>query len=328
MKAFITGGAGFIGSNLAEHLLSCGREVTVFDNFSTGRQEFVNKNCRLITGSILDATKLSGAMQGHGIVFHLAAHSTVYGTGLQQFVEQNISGTANVLAAMESAGIKKIIFASSQAVYGDCGVPVSENSPANPISHYGSTKLACENIISASCRANGWQAWVLRFANAVGRKQTHGVIFDFVKKLKENKNKLQILGDGAQRKSYLLVDELISAIDVAINNAHDAVNILNVGAPETIDVRTIAKIVAGEMGLAPEFVFENKTQGWPGDQTKIFLDTAKINALGWQSKYSQEETIKIATKQILEDNKTKEKSRKIFLGQEKTVVFSLDSLRF
>ncbi len=300
MKALITGGAGFIGSNLASHLLESGHEATVFDNFSTGKPEFLNKACTLVESNILDTKKLADAMQGHSIVFHLAAQSTVYGAGLQAFVENNINGTASILEAMESAGVKKIVFASSQAVYGNCDAPVSETAPTSPISHYGTTKLACENLIAEKCSAEGWQAWVFRFANAVGRRQTHGVIFDFIKKLKENKNKLQVLGDGAQRKSYLLIDELIGAIDIALSKSHGTINLFNVGTPETIDVKRIADIVADELGLSPEFIFENKKEGWPGDQTKIFLDTGKINALGWQSKYSQEETIRIATKQILE----------------------------
>lgn len=301
MKVLVTGGAGFIGSNLADRLLDLKHNVIVYDDFSIGRHEFLRDNIRLAEGSILDTEKLANAMQDCDLVFHLAALSVVYGAASPQpFIQQNILGTASVLSAMEKAGVRKIAFASSQAVYGEHEEPVSESAVSKPISYYGATKLAGEALIAAHCKLNNAKAWLFRLANTVGRRQTHGVIFDFIKKLEKDKNKLQILGDGTQRKSYLLIDECIDAMLLATEKANESVNLFNVGTPEAIDVKTIAEIVASELGLQPELAFEDKKEGWPGDQTEIFLNTGKINSLGWHSRHSQAETIRLAVRQILE----------------------------
>ncbi len=299
MKAFITGGAGFIGSNLAEHLLSLGHEVTIFDNFSTGKREFIDARAKIVDGNILD-TKISEAITGHDVVFHLAARSIVYGpANPDSFIEQNVLGTESVLSAMHTAGVKKIVFASSQAVYGEQNSAASEETLAQPISYYGASKFSAEAIIRAYCHATDVQAWILRLANITGCRQTHGVVYDFIRKLKENKNNLQILGDGTQKKSYLLASECCEAIMFAFENAKEKINLFNVGSGETITAKRIAEIIADEMGLQPEFIFENKKEGWPGDQTQITLDTRKINALGWHSKHSQEEMIRLAATQML-----------------------------
>ncbi len=299
MKAFITGGAGFIGSNLAAHLLSAGHNVIIYDNFSTGKREFLDARAKVIDGDILDAKKISEAMVGCDVVFHLAARSVVYGPADPNiFIEQNVLGTESVLSAMHIAGVKKIVFTSSQAIYGNQTGLASEESLAQPISYYGASKFSAEAVIRAYCHATNMQTWILRLANITGNGQTHGVVSDFIKKLKENKNSLQILGDGTQRKSYLLASECCDAILFALENANEKINLFNVGSEETIAVKQIAEIVAEEMKLRPEFILEAKKEGWPGDQTQITLDTKKINALGWHNRYSQEETIKIATRQI------------------------------
>jgi UDP-glucose 4-epimerase len=300
MKAFITGGAGFIGRNLAAHLLATGHEVTIYDDFSTSKRELLDTRANIVAGNILDTKKVSEAMAGHDVVFHLAARSIVYGrVDPSSFIESNVLGTESVLSAMCLAGVKKIVFSSSQAVYGEQDGPASEESLAQPSSYYGASKFSAEAVIRAYCHATDMQAWILRLANITGTGQTHGVVSDFITKPKENKNNFQILGHGAQRKSYLLASECCGAMMFALENANAKITLLNIGSDETIEVKKIAELVAEEMKLRPAFGFESKAEGWPGDQTKITMDVSRLATLGWHSKYSQEETIRLAVRQIL-----------------------------
>ncbi len=296
MKAFITGGAGFIGRNLAEFLAKNGHQVTIYDKSPADSIS----NTKFVEGNILDFEKLCEAMRGHDFVFHLAAHSVVYSNiGPDVFIEQNIIGTKKVLEAMEKNNITKIAFASSQAVYGLLEKPASEEAPTMPVSYYGMSKLACEALINSYCQNKNWQVWIFRLANITGARQTHGVIYDFIKKLKTDGSTMQVLGDGAQKKCYVLIDECINAIMFAIKQTTEKVSVLNIGSYETIAVIKIAKIVAEELKLKPKFIFESTKTGWPGDQYAITLDTRKLNTLGWHSRYSQEETIRLSVQQIL-----------------------------
>lgn len=304
MKAFITGGAGFIGSHLAERLAARGDEVTIYDNLSTGKKEYMPSNTRnifFIEGDIIDTDKLSEAMRNKDIVFHLAAKPSVnQSEGSHTYIEQNIIGTESVLLAMKRANVKNIAFASTQVVYGEHSGPVSESSRTMPISYYGMSKLAGEALISSYCHDGYMRAWIFRLANIVGRRG-HGVLRDFIKKLRERNDTFEILGNGNQRKSYLLVDECIAAMLLILEKSSNPVNIFNVGSADTIDVKTIVNIVTSELGLKPKLLFTGARQGWPGDLVELTLDTKKINDLGWHSKYTQEETISTALRQMLKD---------------------------
>ncbi|MBE9528141.1 MAG: NAD-dependent epimerase/dehydratase family protein, partial [Proteobacteria bacterium] len=215
-KAFITGGAGFIGSTVTAGLLEMGWQVSVFDNLSLGRKEFVephldNPSFRFVEADLLDLERLKGEIEGHDVVFHLSANSDIsYGTKYTDIdLKQGTVATYNVLEAMRLGGVGEIIFASSSAIYGETAVvPTPEEcGPLFPISFYGASKMACEGLVSAFCHNYDYKAWIYRFGNIVGYNGTHGVIYDFINKLKKNPQELQVLGDGRQAKPYLYVKE-------------------------------------------------------------------------------------------------------------------------
>lgn len=300
MKAFISGGAGFIGSNLADALLSQGHQVVVFDNLSTGYEKFIEHNhsqeaYKLIKADVLDKELLISSMSGCDIVFHFQANADVRG-GIQNTlidVEQNIIGTHNVLEGIRINEIKKIAFSSSATIYGETEqIPTPENIAPIQTSIYGASKFSAEAIIQAYCEYFDIKSYIFRFVSFMGPRYTHGVIFDFMKKLKKNPNSLQILGDGAQRKSYLHVSDGINAILTAIENTHEKTNIFNLGNREWINVMDLADIVIETMGLKDvEFTFTGGTRGWKGDTPFVHLDIEKISALGWTPKFTVEETI-------------------------------------
>ncbi|MDI6641496.1 MAG: NAD-dependent epimerase/dehydratase family protein, partial [Elusimicrobiota bacterium] len=295
MKYFITGGAGFIGSNLVDRLIEEG-DVTVYDNLSAGRKEFIEKhfgkkNFRFIKADILDFATLQEAIKRHDIVFHFAANSdirfgvTVSSTDID--LKQGTLATYNVLEAMRLAGIKKIVYPSSSVVYGEPEVfPTPEDyGPLLPISLYGASKLACESLITAFTYTFDMQSWIFRFANVVGKNQTHGVIVDFIEKLNKNPLELEILGDGKQKKSYMLVEECIDAMFFVMKNTTHAVNVYNLGAGDQVSVNRIAEIVVEEMQLKNvQFKYTGTKRGWLGDVTEMLLDVGKLNKLGWKAK--------------------------------------------
>jgi len=309
MKALITGGAGFIGSNLIDRLIHK-NDIIAYDNLSSGKKEFIShhlgkKNFRFIKADLLDFKTLKNAMQDIDIVFHFAANSNV-AIGIRKTnldVKQNILATYNVLEAMRLNDVKKIVFASSQTVYGETGTKsVTEDFPTRPISLYGASKLACEALITAYSHMFGIQGWIFRFANIIGKRQTHGVIVDFINKLNKNKNELKILGDGNQKKSYLLVDECVDGILHVLKKSNKMINIFNLGSDDQISVVRIAEIVADEMGLKPKFKFTGGVRGWKGDVPMTILNIEKIKKLGWQPKISSEQAVRKATKLLLNRN--------------------------
>ncbi|MBN2349965.1 MAG: GDP-mannose 4,6-dehydratase [Bacteroidales bacterium] len=310
MKAFITGGAGFIGSNLADRLLETGTEVTVYDNFSTGQDKFIRHNINnpkytLISADVLDKNTLISAMSGNDVVFHFQANADVRG-GIHNTridVEQNITGTHNVLEAMRVNNIKKIAFASSAVVYGEPEIiPTPENIPLIQTSLYGASKISAESLIQAYCEYFDMKSYIFRFVSFMGPRYTHGVIFDFMKKLKEDPTKLHILGDGKQRKSYLHVSDGISAILLAMKKSDKKTNILNLGNSEWINVTDLAYIVCENLGLKKvKFSFAGGIRGWKGDTPFVHLDISKISALGWKPDYSVKDTI-IDTVKYLSEN--------------------------
>ncbi|QDO96358.1 NAD-dependent epimerase/dehydratase family protein [Ferrovibrio terrae] len=310
MHYLVTGGAGFIGSNLVDHLLARGFRVTAFDNLSTGFEQFLtearkNPNFRLICGDLLDRQALTDAMRGVDFVCHLAANADVrFGTEHpNKDLEQNTIATFNVLEAMRQNGTQRIAFASTGSIYGEPETfPTPETAPF-PVqtSLYGASKLACEGLIQAYCEGFGFRSWIFRFVSILGERYTHGHVFDFSHKLSCDPTRLEILGDGKQRKSYLYVHDCIDAIFTALDKADGKVNIFNLGRPDVVEVKTSAGIISDTLGVSPEFSFTGGERGWIGDSPFILLDIAKITSLGWQPRHSIQDAI-VRTTQWLKAN--------------------------
>ena len=291
MKAFVTGAAGFVGSNLVDRLLQRGDEVVAYDNLSTGIDEFLaeaRKSPRFsfVKGDVLDEVALAAAMNGVDIVFHLAGNADVRFNTLypRKDLEQNTIATHNVLEAMRTNAVKKIAFSSSGSIYGEAPIiPTPETCPfPMQTSLYGASKLAGEGLISAYCEGFGFQGWIFRFVSILGERYTHGHVFDFYRKLLENPQELVVLGNGKQRKSYLYVHDCISAIFTALDKAQDHVNVFNLGTDEYCNVNDSIGWITEAMGLSPNRVYAGGDKGWIGDNPFIYLDTAKIRALGWK----------------------------------------------
>lgn len=300
MRAFVTGGAGFIGSNLVDRLLHLGHEVVVFDNFSTGQQVFVDHNLKnpaylLIEGDVLDKAILTSAMRDCDFVFHFQANADVRGGMVNTLVDldQNIIGTHHVLEAMKINDIRKIAFASSATVYGEPEqIPTPEDIAPIQTSLYGASKYSAEALIQAYCEYFELQSWIFRFVSFMGPRYTHGVIYDFMKKLRDNPKELNILGDGTQRKSYLHVADGVEAILLAIEKTDNKSNIFNLGNIDWINVTDLADVVCEALGLSDvKYKFSGGKRGWLGDTPFVHLDITKISALGWKPRFSVKETI-------------------------------------
>lgn len=291
MNAFVTGAAGFIGSNLVDRLLAAGHTVTGFDNFSTGREAFLSGALgspafRLCRADILDTDLLAAAMRGCDTVFHLAANADVR-HGVEhprKDLEQNTLGTGSVLEAMRLSGVRRIVFASTGSVYGEAAViPTPEDAPF-PVqtSLYGASKLAAEGLIAAYAEAFGTSAWIFRFVSILGERYTHGHVFDFYRQLLEHPDRLDVLGDGTQRKSYLYVQDCIDAVLLALEKAHARVNIFNLGTNEYCRVTDSVGWISEHLRLAPAIHYGSGGRGWIGDNPFIFLDCARMRSLGWR----------------------------------------------
>ncbi|MBN1116453.1 MAG: NAD-dependent epimerase/dehydratase family protein [Bacteroidales bacterium] len=310
MKTFVTGGAGFIASNLADALLKQGNEVIVYDNLSTGQEMFIEHNLAnskytFIKGDVLDKELLHKKMQGCDTVFHFQANADVRGgmENTQIDLNQNIIGTHNVLEGMRIHGIKRIAFASSATVYGEPEeIPTPENISPVQTSIYGASKYSAEAIIQAYCEYFDIKSWIFRFVSFMGPRYSHGVIFDFMKKLNQNPSTLHILGDGSQRKSYLHVEDGINAILMAMEKAKEKTNIFNLGNREWINVTDLADILCETLSLKDvKYTFAGGVRGWKGDTPFVHLDIQKISSLGWKPKYSVEETIKMTIEYLKEN---------------------------
>lgn len=301
MKYFITGGAGFIGSNMADRLLKePENEVVVYDNFSTGRREFLeeaqkNPRFQLIEGDNLDEKRLTEAMAGCDFVFHFAANADVR-MGLEhprKDLEQNTIATFNVLEAMRANGIKRIGFSSTGSVYGEATViPTPEDAPF-PIqtSLYGASKLACEGLLASYAEGFDYQVYIFRFVSILGERYTHGHVFDFCRKLKEDPTKLYVLGNGKQRKSYLYVKDCMEAILTVIAKADEKVNIYNLGTDEYCEVNDSIGWISKKLNVSPTLSYAGGERGWIGDNPFIYLDTKKVRSLGWEPKATIEEGV-------------------------------------
>jgi UDP-glucose 4-epimerase len=302
MRAFVTGAAGFIGSNLVDRLLEKGHAVVGYDNFSTGRPEFIARalkqpNFDFIEGDVLDGVRLGEASHGAEVVFHMAANADVR-FGIEhprKDLEQNTIATFNVLEAMRINNIKAIAFPSTGSVYGETEMfPTPEDAPF-PIqtSLYGASKLSSEGLIAAYAEGFGIRGYIFRFVSILGERYTHGHVFDFVGKLTADPSTLHILGNGLQRKSYLHVSDCVGAMLTAIECADAKVNIFNLGTDEYCRVKESAGWIAGRLGLAPRFTYAGGDRGWIGDIPFIFLDTRRIRALGWKPKLSIRESVEL-----------------------------------
>lgn len=314
-KVFVTGAAGFIGSNLVDRLLADGKRVVGWDNFSTGQPQFLesaqaNPKFKLIRGDNLDLEALTRAMAGCDFVFHLAANADVR-FGLDhphKDFQQNAVATFNVLEAMRANNIKGVAFGSTGSVYGEAEIfPTPENAPF-PVqtSLYGASKLAGEGFIHAYCEGYGFEGYVFRFVSILGERYTHGHVLDFYRQLLAHPDYLEILGDGTQRKSYLYVGDCIGAMlhVIALGAAKKAkhrVETYNLGTDEYVQVNDSVRFVCNTVGLKPKLKYSGGNKGWVGDNPFIFLDTKKVRATGWKTTLTIEQGV-IRTLQWLQQN--------------------------
>lgn len=299
-KVFVTGCAGFIGSNLVDRLLGDGHEVVGYDNFSTGQERFLDlaqrdERFRHVRGDLLDERTLTKAMVGSEVVFHMAANADVrYGTQHPRLdLEQNTIATYNVLEAMRHNGIKKLAFPSTGSIYGDATTfPTPEDAPF-PVqtSFYGASKLAAEALIEVYCEGFDFKACIFRFVSILGERYTHGHVFDFYQQLKLHPERLHVLGDGKQRKSYLYVQDCIDAMLLAMERAPQRVNVFNLGTDDYCKVDDSIDWIREVLGVKPVLEYSGGDRGWIGDSPFIFLDTRKIRSLGWKPKLSIREGI-------------------------------------
>lgn len=317
---FVTGAAGFIGSNLVDRLLASGVRVTGWDNFSTGQNRFLEdalkqQHFSLVRGDNLDLTKLKAAMKGVDFVFHLAANADIKDgwSHPEKDLQQNTIATFNILEAMRANGVKRIGFSSTGSVYGEALVSPDRPTPETdtfPIqtSLYGASKAAGEGMIAAY--AEGGQideAYIFRFVSILGERYTHGHVFDFYKQLIEHPDHLRVLGNGMQRKSYLYVQDCVNAIlhVTRAGTARDAkhhTQIYNLGTPEFVQVNDSIRFICSTLGLKPKLDYTGGDRGWIGDNPFIFLDTKKIQATGWKPELTIEQGI-VRTLRWLEANR-------------------------
>ena len=314
-RAFVTGAAGFIGSNLVDRLLQSGVEVVGWDNYSTGQEAFLagaikEPKFRFVRGDNLDQSALTQAIEGCDFVFHLAANADVR-FGLEhpsKDLQQNTIATFNVLEAMRANGIKSIAFSSTGSVYGEAAViPTPEDAPF-PIqtSLYGASKVAGETQIQAYCEGFGFEGYIFRFVSILGERYTHGHIFDFYRQILDDPTRLTVLGDGTQRKSYLYMQDCLSAMlrvtlaATAASAKHRSI-VYNLGANEYCTVKDSISWICGRLGVEPKLEFMGGNRGWIGDNPFIFLETKKIRETGWRNELSIRDAV-LRTVDWLHDN--------------------------
>lgn len=308
MKCFVTGGAGFIGSHLIDQLIQKGHDVTVYDDLSSGKKEFIahhfdNEKFEFIKADLIDAERIKKELTNHDVVFHIAANPDVRsGADQPDIAKKDILATYNLLDAMRLNDIKEIVFSSSSVIYGETPPkPLPEDfGPLLPISVYGGAKLAAEGLTSSFCHTFDMKGWIYRFANVVGERGTHGVIVDFINKLKKNPHQLEILGDGKQKKPYLYVTECVNGILHGYEHSKEELNVFNLGVESTTEVTRIGELVVEEMGLKDvTFTYTGGKRGWKGDVPQFQFDINKIKNIGWQPSLTSDEAVRKAIQYIL-----------------------------
>ena len=307
MKVFVTGAAGFIGSHVVDAFLADGHEVIGYDNFVTGRLEFLesargSERFTLIEADLEDRGKLNAAVEGRDLVIHLAANADVrFGTlHPRRDLEQNTICTWNVLEAMRLAGVNRIAFSSTGSVYGEPSMfPTPENAPF-PVqtSLYGASKLAAEGLICAYAAGYGIEAHIFRFVSLLGPRYTHGHVVDFYRQLRDHPDRLHVLGNGKQRKSYLHVSDCVRAIRMALQKARGNINIFNLGTDEYCEVNESIGWICSSLGVSPAITYGGGERGWIGDSPLIFLDCAKIRSLGWAPELSIRESVELTVRYL------------------------------
>jgi UDP-glucose 4-epimerase len=314
MIAFVSGGAGFIGSHLVRRLLNeeATERVVVFDNFSSGQKSYLqgittDRRLEVVGGDLKDLNAVETAMRGSSVVFHLAANPDIAKAVTQPDIDfwEGTYLAQNVLEAMRRTGAAKILYTSGSGVYGedpDMAFPESYG-PCKPISTYGASKLACEGLISAYCHMFEIFGRAFRFANVVGPRQTHGVGYDFVRRLQTDPTELPILGDGNQSKSYIHVDDVLDAIFLAAGQKPEPrFDIYNVATDTYITVKEIADIAVDESGLLPESVRYSYTggdRGWKGDVPIVRFNVGKIKSLGWKACRDSEAAVRDSIRSMI-----------------------------
>lgn len=312
-KVFITGGAGFIGSHIADILTMEGKDVVVFDNLSSGKMNFLGKatkkpNFRLAKGDLLNIKDLNKSLdKDTSLVIHLAANPDI-SKGIKDpslDFNKTIVATFNLLNEMKDKGISNLVYFSGSGVYGDVGNTFTKENhgPLLPVSMYGASKLSAEALISAFSNLFKIKAWIFRPANIIGNRATHGVIFDFIKRLKENPKELVILGNGKQSKSYIHVSDVIKAVSVAVNKSKDKINIFNIASNDFITVNEIADNVIEAMGLKNVKITHTEGKiGWPGDVAVVRINSSKIRKIGWKEKYNSAMAVKKTVSDLLKND--------------------------
>ena len=314
MTVLVTGGAGFIGSHLVDSLLERGKAVQVFDNMSAGNELYLerwagNERFNFIKGDLTQPSKLNYILEGCDTIYHLAANPEVrswLASPENQF-KQNVEATFNLLEDIrKNGGINLLVFTSTSTVYGEATkIPTPETyAPLKPISNYGASKLAAEAMICSYASMYGFQSVIYRMANIVGSRSGHGVIYDFIEKLRKDPLKLEVLGDGTQSKSYLYVEDCIEGMIYGAETTNEDVEILNIGSEDRVTVLEIARIVIEEMGLeGAEIELTGGVdggRGWKGDVKLMQLDMQRLKTLGWTPKRSSAEAVRETARNLVQ----------------------------
>lgn len=313
----IVGGAGFIGSHVADALLQL-REterVTLFDNFSSGRERHFERHLRderlrVVRGDAGDLYALTEAVTGHGIVIHLASNADIARAATAPEIDfyQGTLLTQNVVEAMRRAGVGRLLYASGSGVYGDRGETVlrEDSGALVPVSTYGASKLASEGLIASYCAMFGMTACAFRFANVVGARQTHGVGFDFLRRLQQDRTQLMILGDGRQSKSYIHVSDVVAAVLLANTQVESGFHVWNVATDDAVTVTEIAEMAIQTLGLdrQPRFEYTGGDRGWSGDVPVVRLDASRMKTLGWRPRFNSREAVRWSLREMAAEFET------------------------
>jgi UDP-glucose 4-epimerase len=307
---FVAGGAGFIGSHMVRRLLerSPDASVVVYDNFTSGRPWHLpegDARLRVVKGDLKDLPFLTKSIEGSEVVFHFASNPDIARAAREPDIDfwEGTYLTQNLLEAMRVAKVRRIIYASGSGVYGDTGTtPVSEATPTNPISTYGASKLACEALLRAYVHMFDLEGVGFRFANVVGPNQTHGVAYDFIRRLLVDPTRLEILGDGAQSKSYIYVDDVLDALLLLDERGWEGFDVFNVATQDYLTVRQIADLVAERLGISGvEYTFTGGTRGWKGDVPVVRFNSDKLRGLGWTNRRTTLEAVRDSVDSMIGD---------------------------